>query len=194
MNIDKAKLDLIASLYDAAVDPNRWPALLDQLVVQLGAKGSALLMIETLERYNYSVSATNSLYIEADKRIYEQQFARYEAEHFARVAQGPARIVAKDLDYVIDPLRFRERPDVVFLLERAGVFERFALKLNDDAAWFECITFQYAQERGNITAREQRVLDLFVPHIAGSVALSRTFSILRTKFNAVHWTRSTLEC
>lgn len=187
MTLSQHHLDIVSRLYDAAIDPNRWTESLDQLAAEIGAKSSALLILETLNEYRYSISKCSShinLQPE-DARIYERDYSKYEAEHFARVAKMPAGKIIKEIDYVDDPNAYRYRPDVAFLEQRFGIFERFAVRLNEEKAWFDCITFQYDTSRPNITRAEVEVLRQFIPHIAKTTNLSRTFIELKNRYSAV---------
>jgi hypothetical protein len=85
---------LSAEIYDAAIEPNLWEGLLNRLAREVGAKGAVLLALETLGQYRYSISLSCSLYSEATRRRYEQEFARHEAKHFSNVAKAkPGEIV-----------------------------------------------------------------------------------------------------
>ena len=89
-----------------------------------------------------------------DAQTYVSEFAVYEKRHFENVAQSTAGVIVKDEAYLKDQAAFRQRPDVAFLEDKYRVFERFAIRLNDDRAWFDCLTFQYASDRGNISQQE----------------------------------------
>lgn len=186
--MDKENLRLISNLYDAAINPDYWTKVLDGMALSIGAKGSALLMLETLDGYNYSINKLSSLFTEPSPKlaeIYEAEYSRFEGNHFANVAQSPARKIIKDLDYIQDPTEFRRRPDVAYLEEKFGIYERFAVRLNAEEAWFDCITFQYASDRGNISRREHEILKYYLPHIAKSTEISRAFIELRRRYDAV---------
>lgn len=178
-------LQLCAEIYDASIKPDLWEGLLNRLTAEVGAKGAVLLALETLGQYRYSISFSSSLYSEDARRRYEREYSRYEASDFSRVASSkPGDIVLSD-DYVADPKAFRARPDVAFLEKEFGVFERFAVRLNDDRAWFDFVAFQYDRSRSNIRPREELKLRKYLPHIARSVDLSRPFAELRLRYRAV---------
>lgn len=142
MTPSQHQLNIISNLYDAAIDPNRWIAVLDQLALEIGAKSSVLLILETLNEYRYSISKSSSHIDHQPEyaRIYERDYSQFEAEHFSRVAQLPAGKIIKEVDYVDDCAEYRNRPDVAFLEEKCGIFERFAVRLNQEKAWCDCIT------------------------------------------------------
>lgn len=176
---------LSAEIYDAAIKPDLWEGILDRLADEVGAKGAVLLALETLRHYRYSISLSCSLYPDDVRRRYERKFARYEAKHFANVAKAKPGEIVLDEDYLADAAAFRTRPDVAYLERESGVFERFAVRLNDDRAWFDCIAFQYDRSRSNIRPREEARLRRYLPHIARSVDLSRPFAELRLRYRAV---------
>ncbi|MCZ7599577.1 MAG: hypothetical protein M5U09_20080 [Gammaproteobacteria bacterium] len=150
MRLTQNQLALIADIYDAAIRPSQWVELLDRLVPEVGAKGSALLSIEALGQYHYSISETSSLYSSEVKSTYEREYSRFEESHFANVARSEPRTLVFDEERSRDPESFFRRKDVSYLRETCGVYERFAVKLNDDPARFDCLTFQYDKSRGNI--------------------------------------------
>lgn len=186
--MDQENLHIISKLYDAAVNPNYWPEILDDMAMSIGARGSALLMLETMGDYNYSINKLSSLFTQQSPELavtYEKEYAGFESEHFANVSQSPAGKIIKDIDYIRDPEQFRKRPDVMFLENSFGIYERFAVRLNEGKAWFDCITFQYASDRGNISKSEHEILRYYLPHLAKSTELSRVFIELRRRYDAV---------
>ena len=187
MTLSHKHLQIISNLYDAAIDPVRWPEILDQVAFEIGAQSSAIILLETLNQYNYSINKmSSSLNSKAEYlKVYERDYAKYEKEHFSRVSRLPAGQIINEIEYVEDPIEFRNRPDVAFLEKNFGFFERFAVRLNEERAWFDCITFQYNVSRGNITDREKKVLQKFLPHIARTTNLSRTFIELKNRYSAV---------
>lgn len=187
MTPNSRQLRVIAELYDAAIDAGSWSQVLDRLAVEVGAKSAVLLILETIRDYKYSISKCSS-HINADPdhaSIYEQHYSHFEAEHFKRVAQLPAGNIINEAEKYSDPAEFRSRPDVAFLEQHFGIYERFAVRLNPEKAWFDCITFQYDRRRGNITDSEAAVLHNFIPHIAKVTSLSRTFTELEHRYRAV---------
>lgn len=178
-------LQLCAEIYDASIKPDLWEGLLNQLAAEVGAKGAVMLVLETLGQYRYSISFSSSLYSEDARRRYEREYSRYEAGDFSHVASSKPGDIVLSEDYVADPKAFRARPDVAFLEKEFGVFERFAVRLNDDRAWFDFVAFQYDRARSNIRPREEAKLRKYLPHIAKSVDLSRPFAELRLRYRAV---------
>lgn len=185
MQLTQSRLDLISDMYEAAINPSHWCRLLDRLAPEIGAKGSALFSVDVMSESRCAVNETNSLYDEDVKSTYRQELSRFEESHLADVARSEPWSIVYDEERTRSPVTFSRRQDVAYLRESCGVYERFAVKLNDDPAWFDCLTFQYDHRRGNITAEEISRLQVYLPHIAQSVALSRWFRILRARFDAV---------
>jgi len=184
-SLDQKTLTAISLLYDAALNPNYWEESLDLIAPLIGAKSSALLILETLGTYNYSISKTSSMFSLDVKNTYQEKFSSYEEAHFSNVALSSPGDLVYDADYLRDPASFKRRPDVEYLINQAGVYERFAVRLNSEKAWFDCITFQYSQGRGNIRESERKILQTFIPHIAKAATLSRTYTELRNRYSAV---------
>lgn len=178
---------LTADIYDAAVDEMRWPGLLERIAAPLGARGTALLVLENREDFHYQISTFSEGYGDVSPivREYEREFAHHEADHFSRVAVSePGRIVIEP-GFLEDRLSMLERPDVKFLADKLGILDRFAVRLNDDRAWFDCLTAQYPPDRGNASKEEQAALALIWPHVAAVVAMSRAFHKLKQHYQAV---------
>lgn len=181
----KHDIALSARIYDAAIDPSVWEGVLDNLCREIGAKGAVLLVLETLGNYRYSISMSSSLYSEEVQRRYEREFSRHEQRHFSNVAVSRPGEIVLDEDYVCDPVAFRMRPDVEFLEKTSSVFERFAMRLNSDRAWFDCLAMQFDRTRSNIRPEEELRLRTFVHHLARAIDLSRSFAELKRRYNAV---------
>jgi len=176
---------LVADLYKAAVDQSEWPDLLDRLCTPLGARGSALVTVDLSGQYDYQVTFGSSLYPPAIMRTYESEYSRYEEEHFRRVATSAAHSIQYDHDFELYRSGELARPDIDYLDRSFGVSERFAVRLSHDQSWFDCLTFQYASARGNVTAEETARLKAYLAHMAEVMVLSRCFSHLKIRFGAV---------
>lgn len=182
---EKKYFQILSSLYETAVDSNKWPEVLDQLAPIVGAKTSALLLVSANNNYDYAVSVSCSAISDEAKKIYVQDYSSYEEEHFKRTVATPAGTIINEREFFKDKSVFDNRPDVVFLKERLGVHERFAVKLNNEPSWVECITFQYETGRENIRAAELANFQYFYPHLSKVTQISRTFSLLKAKYMAV---------
>ena len=174
-----------SKLYDASINQAHWVEALDRIAPMIGAKGSALLLLETLGQYSYSINQSSSIYPEHLKKIYVEEYSIHEQVNFNNIANSTPGEIIIDADYTDDPIKFRSRPDVKFILDNIGVFERFGVRLNVEKAWFDCITFQYDDSRGNINLKEKQVLKQFLPHIAKATEMSRVYALLRERYNAV---------
>jgi DNA-binding CsgD family transcriptional regulator len=77
------------------------------------------------------------------------------------------------------------RPDVKYLLDHLGIFDRFGVRLNNEREYFNGIVFQYDPSRGNVTEPEWQLLQPLFVHIRTAMDISRTFSLLKAKYNAI---------
>lgn len=178
-------LALSARIYDASIQPELWHEVLDGLALEVGARGGILVALETLGQYRYSINYMSTSYPKAICEHYEKHYTQYEAKQAALVAKSKPGEIVLEADYLADPEAFRARPDVAYLLKELGLFQRFAVRLNDDRAWFDCVAFQYDQSRSVIRPHEEARLRKFLPHLARSVDMSRPFAELRLRYRAV---------
>lgn len=77
------------------------------------------------------------------------------------------------------------RPDVDYLNTNFAVLDRVAVRISTDESWFDCLTFQYKNNRGDATLAELESLNLFLPHLTEALVLARSFAQIKKKFGAV---------
>ncbi len=185
MTSNSAELNLISDIYDAAIDTELWEPLLDRLCPYVGAKGGALLGLNMLDLHQYTLNCVSSIYSKHDMQMYRDNYSKYEENHLRLAAESPVGSVVLDTDFTDNAAKLVNRPDIKYLRENFGIYERFGIRLNDDGSWFDAVAFQYDQSRGNVTEEEAQRLQMFVPHMAQAMVLSRSFSLLKSHFNAV---------
>jgi len=185
MDIALTDKQLIGDIYHASIDPERWTEVLDRMGQCLGAKGVVMLSLKGGDG-GYRISRTNSLYHKSDAlSVYAREYSHHEADVFRRVAECPPGTDIRDERFNDHTVDVRTYPDVRFLLDHCGVFERCGVRLSEDKGWFDAIAFQYAFDRGNASQEEFARLSLLRPHLTQALVQSRTFNPLRSHYNAV---------
>jgi len=176
---------LFSSLYDAAIRPQRWTPLLDELGELVGASGGAILSFDLRRDAEYRISYASSLYPDTERMEYAESYAHHEREHVAAaLASAPGTIVV-DPAFTENRDAVWNRPDVRFLRERYGVFDRFGVKLGDDDLRLDFLAFQYDVSRGNVIPAEAHALRPYLSHTAQALVLLRSFHTLKTRYQAV---------
>lgn len=182
--IEPELLTLVGDIYDAALDPTRWPTILDRVADAVGAKTSALMAVENLDPSQRPLVQLCTRYPEGLITEYVSEYQHYENDDFAIVRTLPAGRCEGDDIFWSDQAQFDQRPDVVFFRERVGVHRRLGVRLNDERAWFDVVTFQF--ENGLTPDQSHRAaVEFFWPHLAKTVSLGRGFSALKNRYGAV---------
>jgi len=185
MTLTAEHLQLLGDIYDAAIDPTRWPALLDRLAIAHGAVGAALHAIDAIDRTVFSVQEFSSFFSPELVNEYLTTYAKYEGNAWDLMFTKPVGSIVTDEDLWPDREAFATRPDVVWARDEVGYFHRAAAKLSDERAWFDAIAFQYGTDRGNITQEERAIARQFAPHLGRAISMFRGFTVLKSRFNAV---------
>ena len=101
------------------------------------------------------------------------------------LAAAPVFSFRSDDDLCNYGIHYSELPTVEFLTNHLGVYRRTAARLNDSGIWFDALTFRYAQDRGQMTEEEEKIVQIFLPHFSKAVELTRPFQILKAEFQGV---------
>jgi len=180
--------ETIEKIYDAAVKQSEWQFAIDNLVRQMGASSGALLVRE-LGSAPYSVNALSSAYlnmIQSGKaQYYLENLSRYEAVQWDFIGRMKIGEIERDENMGVEKEVLDQREDYIFLKENAGMQRRLAFRLNENRGWFDGMTIGFPPHVGRISGAKIAELSLFLPHLAKSVELSRTFRILQERYGAV---------
>ncbi len=185
MTIGQNDLLLIGDIYDAAINPDAWSGILDRLAPAVGAVGATIQAAEALDHTWFGFQKASGIYPLHVLKEYAEKYAHYDVPAIVKSATSPAGTIVTDEDVWPEPGFFENRPDVVWLRNEINVFRRMAIRLNDERAWIDAVTYHYAGDRDGATELERRSALMFWPHIAKAVALGRGFHMLQTRYNAV---------
>ena len=177
--------NLIPSIYESTLTPEKWVSNIGEIASLIGAKGSAILLLETLDIYKYSISLTTSNYPVDVMQRYQRVYMKYEEEAMKKLGAAEVGTLVKDDLFEKDRDAAAARPDVKYLLHHLGIFDRFGVRLNSDREYFNGIVFQYDSSRGNVTESEWKLLQPLFVHIKTAMDISRTFSLLKARYNAI---------
>lgn len=184
MRVTRAQLDLISRIYDAALDQSAWADILDGMAKQCGAHGSAIGLADT-HSPEVHIQKGSSVYSRSILEEYDRRFQAEDLEAYQNLSRYPAHRMISDTDLFSGGKPDRELPALEFLHEHLGIAHRAAARLNRDRAWVGVMTLQHHERHGPMTRAEAGIADLFLPHLAKATELTRPFTVLKSRFQAV---------
>lgn len=185
MTVTRAQLDLISHIYDAALDQTAWKDILDEVVSQCGALGSGIAFAD-IHKPVVPEQFGNSLYSAEFFETYNDRFGEEGAAEYLNLLRNPEYRMIRDTEFFAgEKIPAHERPTLEYLRDRYGIGHRSAARLNKDGAWIGAMTLQHHERHGPMTDREAAIVDIFLPHVAKTVEITRPFLILKSRFQAV---------
>lgn len=185
MTVTRAQLDLISRIYDAALDKTAWTGILDDVARQCGALGSTIGFTD-IHKPVVQEEFSNSFYSAEFFETYSKHFREEGGAEFQNLLRHPVHQMIRDTEILAhEKIPAHERPTLQFLRDGYGIGHRSAARINKDGAWIGAITLQHHEQHGPMSDGEAAIADLFVPHIAKTVELTRPFLTLKSRFHAV---------
>ena len=186
----KMALEFTASIYDAVLKPDSWDPILDEFTSVIGAKGAALQVVDN--SYSENKCDAKSLIYRCDPqaeekiKYYFETLWQQETVAYEYMRSHPEKGFIPEYEGLgITPEELHTHEPAVWLRDNYGVFFRAATRLNTTDAWWDQLSFHYSSERRQATREELEFANLFIPHFAKAVELSRTFAVLESRFKAV---------
>ncbi len=180
--LSQDQLNFIPRIYDTVTNPDAWADVLDEFAQFCGAKGGGLMMID-LVNPDVSIMRTSTYFSDLDQAWYHETFGPEEVEAYSVVAKHPAHT------WITDETAFGRPAETIpgtkFQMENAGVFRRVGTRLNATPIWMDGLNLNYQLGRDNMTPEEDATSQLFMPHLAKAVEVSRPFLLLQQRFQAV---------
>lgn len=175
--MDADDIDLIARIYDAALDPGIWPDLLSRLAAKLGAAGAFIFVVQ-IENGEPRVASRmfSDNYVPEIVRYFLDRFNALELRDQGLFAQLSAR--TDPVELVSDVHLFNsvsvllEQENTRFMMQH-GLKHRAGALLNKDLLTVDRFALQYGADRGPITEQERRKALIFLPHVAKAIELAR---------------------
>ncbi|MES0884609.1 helix-turn-helix transcriptional regulator [Roseibium sp. SCP14] len=169
--------ELIHSIYDAAIDPKLWPAVLDRLVDASGAFSCAIFESDEYGgSIPFQVAHMSNAFPITEFKNYALQYLAHETveRSLAKSALSTFDEIEAISDEAVydDYEEFLNQPNVKSMME-FGLRHRVIAFLNKDNLDLSQFTLQYADGRGPATAEELNRLNVLLPHLAKSLDLSR---------------------
>lgn len=191
--ISKNHLDLISSIYDLPLQPDKWALVLDQFSHVMNAFGSALHVHDPIYAES-QVQEFSSVYqtmrngegvLLIDQ--YNEEVGKYDQAAATNLLMRPERGFVSDFELSGLPNmdQYLDHYPVAWNRENFGVTHRAASRLNMHGAWIDGISVQFPSNRGEISPGEKRTGAFFLDHFAKSIELGRAFGVLKSRFDGV---------
>ena len=171
--------DLVARVYDCALQPDLWPDVLQDIARRSGAFGA---MVFDCERQKKAPSVVlrfaSSIYDPELVGWYVQTFNTHEIADQARFAQLSS--VGDEVNLIRCDDLYASRADLearenMQAMMNFGVYHRAGALLSKDTDAMDRFALQFSREQGAITEpARQQVLGL-LPHVAKSLSIGRAF-------------------
>lgn len=185
---DEKALAALSLVYDAATDSERWRPALDAIASVIGADCAALMVHEQIHS-TYNILALSSAYLpmieSGDVHYYLEHLRPLELNDWRALEQSRVREPRLDIETFSNAAELDARADYVFLRERMGLRRRGGVRLNDNKAWFDALTFGFNRPLKAGPAAAFKTLALLLPHMAKAAEMGRTFTRLRARYKAV---------
>lgn len=174
----------LLTIYDAVAAPDHWPQALDAVARSIGSVGAILIAVDKVGLPFHIQQATSNFSLE-DVRHYFNTYGHYdEPVMTSRLAQTPALCLLRDRDVWGETARLDERPDYRFLRERNGIRRRGGVRLSDGKGWTDLLALQFGCDWPDAPPDLPQALGMVLPHLAKAVEISRTFILLRQRYQA----------
>lgn len=179
--------DTISSIYEAAIDEDKWGTALDAVVEVMGARAAALMVV-SMDSTPYGVNAVSGTYREFLgspaghdylRRLRPLEVVEAQALHRTSIGELYSDDSLPTPAAVLDA-----REDYRVLREHCDVRRRIGMRLNENRLWSDAVTigFSRAQERAPPASID--MLRLVTPHMAKAVEMGRMFRELRLRYQA----------
>lgn len=179
----------ILSIYDCALDINRWSETLDTCVDFAESYSATLMFSETSSDNDIQWACVGGELSRLDPKIldfYNANLMHYEMEAWEVVQNKPRQTLIKDNDVWKYPDSvLLEREEYHYMYHRMGLLRRVAARLNNFPVWSDNIAFQFNTRQSIIPESSLESIGLLLPHVAKSIELGRSFEMLRQQYNAV---------
>ncbi len=178
----------LISIYNSANDSEAWNTALDTCVDYVQAHSANILFQENDKnsRWRYSLGSQQwrSLTPEQMQKTIAL-FEKYDVKAWEFVHRHGKQRPLTDTDFWTDTTSLEQREDYQFFRNELGFTRKVGCKLNDNLCWTDNIAFQFPSHLQTVPSDSMHRIQYLLPHAAKSIELWRTFSILKSQYNAV---------
>lgn len=179
----------ISSIYDAAVDEEKWGLALDSLVDALSARAAVLMVVTTDDPAPYHIHGLSQVFrdfLRSDAgQDYYHRLRPMEAAEAQALHRMPVGQLYSDDDLPTPATVLDQREDYRTLRQLCEVRRKIGMRLNDNRLWRDAVTVSFPAERDHAPAESIAAHRLVAPHMAKAVEVGRMFHELRRRYRAV---------
>lgn len=176
----------LISIYGAILDDSSWQDALESLAATVDAAAATLIHSENHAEVPFRFTAGSRFWSArpvTELSHYEDIYGHYEKQAWDYLHRCPSGTIVYD-DEFDSPTALRERPDYRFAIENYGLCHRIGVRLNDNLAWFDALTFQYSANLVAAPAHVRADLPPIIPHVAKAVECGRLIRMLKGRYHA----------
>lgn len=182
MYVDPAHLELIPKIYDTVTSPEEWRDVLEEFSGFCGA-GAASLMLGDIHNEDIGLRCLSASLNLEDFQVYENGVGKEDAQAMGKVLLLPRQT------WMTDEEAWGKPPSEIegnkLLTKLFGLNRRVGCRLSDSKIWMDGVSLNFKSDRGNLTAEEDQISQIFLPHMAKAIELTRPFLLLQQKYNAI---------
>ena len=178
----------LISIYDAANNSDGWNTALDACVDYVQAHSANIMFHENdrNSRWKYALGSQRWRACSPEQMARTiSLFEKYDTRAWKFVHRHRKQTILTDTDFWPDTAELDQREDYRFYEQELGFKRKIGCKLNDNLCWTDNIAFQFSARIDEIPNASVTSIQQLLPHAAKSVELWRTFSILKSRYQAV---------
>ena len=189
--MDERTLDILDKTYASIMHPESWVEFLDQIVDVYGLRGANIFTSDLYHEELANAWVSNSLvgafgqYIASDYVVIESDLFTYVPKVLAtgQFSSETALLNNIEREYGV---RFPDITKVTdWLRDDYGVHRRYVSPLNVQPGYWDFLTLHVGPSKAEYEPVYESSLSRLLPHFAQAVELSRPFTVLQNRFNAV---------
>jgi DNA-binding CsgD family transcriptional regulator/PAS domain-containing protein len=183
--MDMAKVgQAIARIYDAALTPNNWSGVLEDVAHVVGGRAGVIVHAEPgyTEVRDGGVYHTD-LFSPQNIRDYVEKYAQ--EDRLDLILTRPQLSIVTLQDVLDQDPSFVDAGINKLYRNEFNLWERAAAPLHDVASWQAMSVVLYDANRGGMTPAERSVYEMLLPHIAKAIQVNRPVRLLEARFRAV---------
>jgi len=190
MKLTSQNLKAIAQIYDVVLDSDQWDRVLEELGQQVGSIGCSVIIAD------HTLAELTTLYVSsklapATKYFRENGHIKQVEAILPKIRQiiPEQNFMSSEDIYLEHNRRYGTNLDTSsyekWIASNFGVTQRFTSPLNHSAAYIDLASFQFGDLPQAHLNKSLSLAKTYLPHLAKAVEITRPFSLLKARFNAV---------
>jgi len=177
---------IILDIYDTALEPHKWPEVLDKISHFVGAIGALVVDLSyTADGGNLHATHFTSNYDADTASSYLKAFRAQELEDqriFAQHSKKTDEIQLISDEVLAESRELLEQRDNVKFIKSIGITYRAGALLNKDLIEMDRFAFQFNKEQGALSSEHIRKSNFLLPHLAKALNVGRPTALLAAQY------------